>query len=49
MKKVVIFGAAGHTGKYITQKMKSEDLEVTAFVRNPEKFGDMDIEGVNII
>lgn len=49
MKKVVIFGAAGHTGKYITQKMKSEDLEVTVFVRNPDKFGDMDIEGVNII
>ena len=45
----MIFGAAGHTGKYITQKMKSEDLEVTVFVRNPDKFGDMDIEGVNII
>ena len=50
MKKVVIFGAAGHTGKYITQKMKSEEsIEVTAFVRNPDKFGDMDVEGVNII
>lgn len=23
MKKVVIFGAAGHTGKYITRKMQS--------------------------
>lgn len=25
MKKVVIFGAAGHTGKYITKKMKCPD------------------------
>ena len=50
MKKVVIFGAAGHTGKYITEKMKSaDDIELSVFVRNPEKFGDMDITGVNVI
>ncbi len=50
MKKVVIFGATGHTGKYITEKMKSEkDIELSVFVRNPEKFGDMDITGVNVI
>lgn len=50
MKKVVIFGAAGHTGKYITEKMKSEeDIELSAFVRNPAKFDGMDISGVNII
>lgn len=50
MKKVVIFGAAGHTGKYITEKMKSEkDIELSVFVRNPEKFGDMDLTGVNVI
>ncbi len=50
MKKVVIFGAAGHTGKYITEKMKADkELEVSAFVRKPEKFGDMDISNVNVI
>lgn len=50
MKKVVIFGAAGHTGKYITEKMKAqEDIELTVFVRNPEKFGDMNLSGVTII
>lgn len=50
MKKVVIFGAAGYTGKYITRKMlKAEDVELSVFVRNPEKFGDMDMTGVNII
>ena len=50
MKKVVIFGAAGHTGKYLTRKMqKTEDVKVTAFVRNPAKFGDMDMTGINVI
>ena len=50
MKKVVVFGAAGHTGKYITEKMKSEkDIELSVFVRNPEKFGNMDLTDVNII
>lgn len=50
MKKAVIFGAAGHTGKYITRRlMKSEDIRLTAFVRDPKKFGDMDITGVNMI
>lgn len=50
MKKVVIFGAAGHTGKYLTRKMqKKADIELSVFVRNPAKFGDMDMTGVNII
>ena len=50
MKKVVIFGAAGHTGKYLTRKMqKTEDIDLSVFVRNPEKFGDMDMTGVNIL
>ena len=50
MKKVVIFGAAGHTGKYITRKnAKTEGIELSAFVRNPQKFSDMDMTGVNII
>lgn len=50
MKNAVIFGAAGHTGKYITRRlMKSEDIKLTAFVRGPKKFGDMDITGVNVI
>ena len=49
-KKVVIFGAAGHTGKYITEKMKSDpDIALSVFVRNPAKFGDMDLTGVNVI
>lgn len=50
MKKVVIFGAAGHTGKYLTRKMQTmEDVELSVFVRNPEKFGDMDMTGIRII
>ena len=50
MKKVVIFGAAGHTGKYITEKMKADkDIALSVFVRNPDKFGNMDLTGVNVI
>ena len=50
MKKVVIFGAAGHTGKYLTRKMQSiADIELSVFVRDPAKFGNMDMTGVNII
>ena len=50
MKKVVIFGAAGHTGKYITREMmQHSEFSVSAFVRDPAKFGDMDITGVNVI
>ena len=50
MKKVVIFGAAGHTGKYITRKMqKTADIELSVFVRNPQKFEGMDMSGVSII
>lgn len=49
MKKVVIFGAAGFTGKYITRKLKNENIKLSAFVRNPEKFADMDITNINVI
>lgn len=50
MKKVVIFGVAWHTGKYLTQKMqKTPDVKLSVFIRNPAKFGDVDMSDVNII
>lgn len=50
MKNAVVFGAAGHTGKYITRRlMRSDDIRLTAFVRDLKKFGDMDITGVNVV
>lgn len=48
MKKVVLFGAAGYTGKYITRLLKDK-VSLTAFVRNPKKFDGMDIRGVNVV
>lgn len=46
----MIFGAAGHTGKYLTRKMQSvADIELSVFVSNPAKFGDMDMTGVNVM
>lgn len=50
MKKVVVFGAAGHTGRYITRKMQSlPDVELTVFVRSPAKFEGMDMTGVTVM
>lgn len=50
MKKVVIFGAAGHTGNYLTRKMQSlNDIKLSVFVRNPQKFEGTDLSGVNVI
>ena len=50
MKKVVIFGAAGHTGKYLTRKLLREpDVQLSVFVRNPAKFGDMDLDDTHIL
>ena len=50
MKKVVIFGAAGHTGKYLTRKMQSlNDIELSVFVRNPQKLEGTDLYGINVI
>lgn len=50
MKNAVVFGAAGHTGKYITRRlMRSDDISLMAFVRDLKKFGYMDITGVNVV
>lgn len=47
---MVIFGASGDTGKYITRKMQAlSDVCVSAFVRNPDKFGGMDLSGIHVI
>lgn len=50
MKKIVIFGAAGHTGKYILKKISSlTDVAVSAFVRNPDKLEGFPLEHINVI
>ena len=50
MKNIVLFGASGHTGKYILKELQTlEDAHITAFVRTPEKLNDMSIENVSVI
>lgn len=40
MKKVVIFGAAGHTGKYLTRKMQSvADIELSVLSATRQSSG----------
>ena len=50
MKKVVLFGASGKTGKYIIKRLQSlNDIQLTAFVRTPSKLDCMDLKNVKII
>lgn len=50
MKNVVIFGASGHTGKYILKKaLQTPDLKVSAFVRTPAKLNDVELGDTNVI
>ena len=49
MKKVVIFGATGHTGKYLIRKMQQQEVELSVFVRTPAKLADVDTAGLNAI
>ncbi len=50
MKKVVVFGASGKTGKYIVRKLNSiGDVELTVFVRTPSKLDEVDLTNVKVI
>lgn len=50
MKKVVVFGASGKTGKYIVRKLNTiKDVELTAFVRTPSKLDGIDLTNVKVI
>ncbi len=50
MKKVILFGASGHTGKYIVKKLVSmEEVGLTVFVRTPSKLADMDLHNVSVL
>lgn len=45
--KIAIFGASGATGKLLTQRSLAAGYQVTALLRNPEKFPTHD--GFNVI
>lgn len=50
MKKVVVFGASGETGKYIVRKLNSfNDVELTVFVRKPSKLDGMNLTNAKVI
>ena len=49
-KNVVVFGASGHTGRYILRQLDGmQEMAVSAFVRTPEKLADMKLTSVKII
>lgn len=37
--KIIVFGASGGTGRHVVEQALKTGLEVTAFVRSPEKLG----------
>ena len=45
MKKIIVFGASGGTGRHIVEQTLEAGYEVTAFVRNPEK---LELEHANL-
>ena len=50
MKKVVLFGTTGRTGRYITERLQKEtDMELTVMVRNPVKIKGMNLEHVTVV
>lgn len=50
MKKVVVFGASGNTGKYIIKRLNSlKDIQLTVFVRDPSKLDGISLNNVKII
>lgn len=50
MKKVLLLGATGATGKYIMAEFqKRSGAVLTAYVRNPAKMAELDSTGVNVV
>lgn len=50
MKNVVIFGASGRTGKYISRKLlQLPDIRVTLFVRNPDRLSEEEKKSTTVI
>lgn len=50
MKKVLVLGATGHTGRCIMERFqKLEGIELTAYARNPEKMKMLDTVNVKVI
>lgn len=49
MDKILIAGATGYLGHYITQELKQQDYYTKVLVRNPEKFEEYGIQVEEIV
>ena len=49
MKKILVAGATGYLGKYITEELVNKNYSTKVLVRNPEKFKELKIKVNEII
>ena len=47
MSEIVVFGAGGRAGRAITAEARARGHQVTAVVRDPDRYGDLD--GVSVV
>jgi uncharacterized protein len=48
MSDIVVFGAGGRAGRAVTAEARRRGHQVTAVVRDPERYGDLVAEGVAV-
>lgn len=49
MSGIVIFGAGGRAGRAVTAEARGRGHRVTAVVRDPSKYGDLEATGVSLV
>ncbi|MEU6667314.1 NAD(P)H-binding protein [Streptomyces sp. NPDC046727] len=49
MSGIVVFGAGGRAGRAVTAEARARGYTVTAVVRDPARYPDLDAEGVTVV
>jgi uncharacterized protein YbjT (DUF2867 family) len=49
MTGIVVYGAGGRAGRAVTAEARGRGHRVTAVVRDPARYGDLEAEGVRVV